>query len=219
MQYENNKKIITKRVAQIFQHGDVVNLGIGIPAAVAGDIPNDRTIILHSENGFLGMGPAPTENINKDLTDAGGNPSSILPGGCFFDSSIALGMMRGGHLDYTVIGFLEVDQTANIANYKVPGKMVPGMGGAMDLVAGAKCVIAVGHHLDKTGDCKLKRKCTLPLTGVGKVSIIVTDAAYFTFNNGKFVLEEVFAPYTKEFVLGTIDADIEVSPNFKIVEV
>ncbi|MGL6081524.1 MAG: 3-oxoacid CoA-transferase subunit B, partial [Gammaproteobacteria bacterium] len=200
MSHEFNKKVPLTRIGQLFQHGDYVNLGIGIPADVANYIPPDRTVILQSENGFLGMGPIP-EVPDKDLQTAGGQPSSILKGGCFFDSVSSFTMIRGGHLDYTVLGYLEVDQEQNIANYKIPGIRFPGMGGAMDLVVGAKKVIVVGTHLDKKGESKLLKKCSLPLTGMKAVYMVVTDAALFTFKSGKFFLEEVFEPYTVDWVI------------------
>lgn len=215
MNYTFNKKIALKRVAEIFNHGDCVNLGIGIPAEVGNYIPSDKVIILQSENGMLGMGPDP-EIPDKDLQTAGGTPTSILKGGCFFDSVISFTMIRGGHLDYTVLGYLEVDQYSNIANYMIPGKKVPGMGGAMDLVVGAKKVIVIGTHLDKHGNSKLLNKCTLPLTGSAAVDIVITDAAYFTFKDNKFFLEEVYAPYTVDWVVKNTAGDIIVSDDVKI---
>ncbi|MGL6082595.1 MAG: CoA-transferase, partial [Gammaproteobacteria bacterium] len=140
-------------------------------------------------------------------------------GGCFFDSVSSFTMIRGGHLDYTVLGYLEVDQNQNIANYKIPGIRFPGMGGAMDLVVGAKKVIVVGTHLDKTGESKLLKKCSLPLTGMKAVYMVVTDAALFTFKSGKFFLEEVFEPYTVDWVVEHTAGDVLVSDNVKIVKV
>ncbi len=218
MSYEFNKEVPLTRIGQLFKHGDFVNLGIGIPADIANYIPKDRTVILQSENGFLGMGPAPAVP-DKDLQTAGGQPSSILKGGCFFDSVISFTMIRGGHLDYTVLGYLEVDQEQNIANYKIPGVRFPGMGGAMDLVVGARHVIVVGTHLNKHGESKLLKKCSLPLTGAHAVSMVVTDAAMFTFKDGKFFLEEVFEPYTVDWVVKHTAGDVLVSEDVKIVKV
>lgn len=218
MKYECNKVVPLKRTAQLFKNGDYVNLGIGIPANVANYIPKDKTVILQSENGFLGMGPVPTEP-DKDLQTAGGQPSSILTGGCFFDSVISFTIIRGGHLDYTVLGYLEVDQEQNIANYKIPGVRLPGMGGAMDLVAGAKKVIVIGTHLDKNGHSKLLKRCSLPLTGAKAVSMVITDAALFTFQDNKFLLEEVFEPYTVEWVLENTAGDVIVSKDIQIKKI
>lgn len=218
MEYQFNKIVPMKRVAQMFNHGDNVNLGIGIPADIANYIPSDKTVALHSENGFLGMGKVP-EIADKDLQTAGGQPSSILKGGCFFDSVTSFSIIRGGHLDYTVLGYLEVDQNQNLANYKIPGVMLPGMGGAMDLVVGTKNVIVIGTHLNKKNESKLLKKCTLPLTGVGVVDTVVTDAAYFTFKDGKFFLEEVFEPFSVDWVLENTDGEIIVSNDVKVVKI
>ncbi len=218
MAYEFNKVVPLTRIGQLLQHGDYVNLGIGIPADIANYIPSDRTVILQSENGFLGMGPDP-KVPSKDLQTAGGQPSSILKGGCFFDSATSFTMIRGGHLDYTVLGYLEVDQHQNIANYKIPGVRLPGMGGAMDLVVGAKQVIVVGTHLDKKGESKLLKQCTLPLTGAKAVSMVVTDAALFTFKDDKFFLEEVFEPYTVDWVVENTAGDVLVSDDVKVVKI
>ena len=137
IEYVENKEIIARRIARIFKSGDVVNLGIGLPTLVANYLPEGVTVVLQSENGMLGLGPAPESgHEDKDLTNAGGASVTILAGGCFFDSATSFGIIRGGHVDYTALGVLEVDQEGNLANYKIPGKMVPGMGGAMDLVAG-----------------------------------------------------------------------------------
>lgn len=218
MVYSFNKEVALKRVAQIFENGAYVNLGIGIPAEVGNYIDPKTTIVLEAENGMLGMGGDP-EVAQADLQNAGGMPASILKGGCFYDSATSLAMIRGGHIDYTVLGYLEVDQHANIANYMIPGKMVPGMGGAMDLVAGVKKVIVIGTHLDKKGNSKLLASCKLPLTGAGVVSAVVTDAAFFSFKNDKFYLEEVFEPFSLEWVLQNTAGEVEVSKNLKILKI
>lgn len=218
MTYKFNKEVPLKRVAQLFKHGDYVNLGIGIPADVANYIPKDKTIILQSENGFLGMGATPPI-ADKDLQTAGGQPSSILEGGCFFDSVISFTIIRGGHLDYTVLGYLEVDQEQNIANYKIPGVRLPGMGGAMDLVVGAKKVVVVGTHLNKAGESKLLKKCSLPLTGAKAIYMVITDAALFTFKEGKFFLEEVFEPYSIDWVVENTAGEVLVSDQVKVVKI
>ena len=146
----DDKKVIAKRVAELLKDGDVVNLGIGLPTLVANYIPEGIDITFHSENGFLGLGPAPLEGEEDwELVNAGGMPSSIVPGGMFFDSATSFGIIRGGHVDATVLGAMQVDESRNLANYKIPGKMVPGMGGAMDLVVGAKTVIVAMIHTQK----------------------------------------------------------------------
>ena len=163
---------------------------------------------------MLGLGPAPAPGAeDKDLTNAGAAPVTILPGGCFFDSATSFGIIRGGHVDYTALGVLEVDQEGNLANYKIPGKMVPGMGGAMDLVAGSRVVIAATTHFEKSGASKLKRRCSLPLTAAREVDLVVTDLGYFQVLGGKFRLLEWFAPYTPEWIQERTDADIEVMSN------
>jgi len=211
IEYVENKEIIAKRIARIFKDGDVVNLGIGLPTLVANYIPGDITVILQSENGMMGLGPAPEKGKeDKDLTNAGAQPVSIMPGGCFFDSATSFGIIRGGHVDYTVLGVLEVDQEGNLANYKIPGKLVPGMGGAMDLVAGSRVVIAATTHLEKSGASKLKRRCKLPLTAAREVNLVVTDVGYFEVMGDKFYLIEYFDPYTPEWIQEHTDADVVV---------
>jgi 3-oxoacid CoA-transferase B subunit len=174
-------------------------------------VPREVTVILQSENGMMGLGPMPEKGKeDKDLTNAGGVPVTVLPGGSFFDSATSFGIIRGGHVDFTVLGVLEVDQEGNLANYKIPGKMVPGMGGAMDLVAGSKTVIAATTHLEKSGTSKLKKRCTLPLTAAHEVDIVVTDVGCFSFQAGKFLLEEYFPPYTPEWIIEHTDAEVVV---------
>lgn len=209
IEYVENKGIIARRIARFFKTGDVVNLGIGLPTLVGNFVPPDVTVILQSENGFIGLGPAPIPGEeDKDLTNAGGMPVTILPGGAFFDSATSFGIIRGGHVDYTVLGVLEVDQEGNLANYKIPGKMVPGMGGAMDLVAGSRVVIAATTYFEKSGQAKLKRRCALPLTAAGEVNFVVTDVGFFQIMGGKFRLMEYFPPYTPEWIIEKTDADI-----------
>jgi acetate CoA/acetoacetate CoA-transferase beta subunit len=216
LEYTENKEIIARRIALFFTSGDVVNLGIGLPTLVGNFVPKEVTVILQSENGMMGLGPMPEKGKeDKDLTNAGGVPVTVLPGGSFFDSATSFGIIRGGHVDFTVLGVLEVDQEGNLANYKIPGKMVPGMGGAMDLVAGSKKVIAATTHLEKSGTSKLKKRCTLPLTAAHEVDIVVTDVGYFTCTNGKFLLKEYFAPYTPEWILEHTDAEVVVDKGCK----
>ena len=156
MEYTPNKEIIARRIARIFQAGDVVNLGIGLPSLVGNYLPRDVPIILQSENGLMGLGPAPPPGQeDRDRVNAGGSPITLEPGGCFFDSATSFGIIRGGHVDYTVLGVLEVDQEGNLASHKVPGQRVPGMGGAMDLTIGARVVIAATLHFEPSGASRL----------------------------------------------------------------
>lgn len=185
----DNKELIARRVAQELKDGDVVNLGIGLPTQVVNYLPTDVHITLQSENGFLGLGPKTVDHPN--IVNAGGQPCGIIAGGATFDSAFSFVLIRGGHVDACVLGGLEVDQDANLANWMVPGKMVPGMGGAMDLVTGAKKVIIAMEHCTKNGEAKILRHCTLPLTAKGKVNMIVTELAVFEFRNGQLYLIEM----------------------------
>ncbi|MDC7125453.1 MAG: 3-oxoacid CoA-transferase subunit B [Spirochaetales bacterium] len=220
MEYKPNKNVIAKRIAGLLTDGSVVNLGIGLPTLVGNYVPEGVDIILQSENGFIGLGPVPEkDSIDPFLVNAGGSPVTMIDGGCFFDSSMSFGIIRGGHVDYTVLGVLEVDQDGNLANYKIPGKMVPGMGGAMDLTVGSKKVIAATVHFDKKGNSKLMKKCTLPLTAQKEVDILVTDVGYFEIKDGAFILKETFAPYTADFVKENTEANLIVAEDFKQVEI
>lgn len=220
MDYTPRKDVIAKRIARLFSNGNVVNLGIGLPTEVGNYVPEGVDIILQSENGFLGLGPAPAKGSEDPfVVNAGGAPVTLLTGGCYFDSATSFGIIRGGHVDYTVLGVLEVDQYGNLANYKIPGKMVPGMGGAMDLTVGSKKVIAATVHFDKKGNSKLMEKCSLPLTAQKEVDILVTDVGYFEIKDGAFVLKETFAPYTAEFVQDSTTANLVIAPDYRQVEI
>lgn len=203
------KTIIAQRVAQEFKDGDVVNLGIGIPTLAADFLPAGVSVTLQSENGFVGLAPLAGE-ANPDLVNAGGKPVSIIPGGAVFDSAMSFAIIRGGHVDVTVLGALEVDQEGNLANWMVPGKLVPGMGGAMDLVSGARKVIVAMEHTAKDGVSKILKKCTLPLTGKGVVNYIITNLCVFKVTMAGLILKETAPGVTVDEVRAKTEADFLV---------
>ena len=216
---DRKREVIVKRVAQELKDGDLVNLGIGMPTLVANYIPEGIDILLHSENGFVGLGPNPEPgNEDPDIVNAGGLPSSIVPGGAFFDSAMSFTIIRGGHLDVTVLGALQVDQEGNLANWMIPGKMVPGMGGAMDLVAGAKQVIIAMEHTAK-GNPKILKKCNLPLTAKGEVDLIVTDMGVIKVTPEGLLLTELAPETTVEEVINATEAELIISESLKVMDV
>ena len=206
------KNLIACRVAQELKDGDVVNLGIGLPTLIPDYLSEGIQITLQSENGFLGMGPLEGEPL-PNLVNAGGKPCGMVPGTAFFDSAMSFAIIRGGHVDVTVLGGLEVDQLGNLANWMVPGKMVPGMGGAMDLVTGAKNVIVAMEHATKSGGAKILKRCSLPLTAAGKVTSIVTELAVFRFADGQLVLTETAPGVSLDEIRAKTEADYVVSPD------
>lgn len=213
------KQFIAKRVAKELTDGDVVNLGIGLPTAVANYVPEGVNVLFQSENGFVGLGPAPAEGEeDKDIVNAGGQPVTILPGGTFFDSATSFGIIRGGHVDITVLGALQVDEKGNLANWMIPGKMVPGMGGAMDLVVGAKRVIVAMEHTVK-GNPKILKECNLPLTAAGEVDLIVTEMGVMEVTDNGLLLTEINPEYTVEDIKNATEAEITVSDNLIKMEV
>jgi len=202
--------VIARRIARELRDGMLVNLGIGIPTLVANFVPPGIRVFFQSENGLIGTGAPPAEGMHhRLLTDAGGKPVTALPGASTFDSAMSFGLIRGGHLHMTVLGGLQVDIAGRLANWMIPGKMVPGMGGAMDLVSGAKRVIVAMQHTAK-GKPKIVRKCTLPLTSVRPVDLVVTELAVISFPNGRATLAETAPGVSVEQVLAATEAALEV---------
>jgi acetate CoA/acetoacetate CoA-transferase beta subunit len=206
------KEQIARRVAMELKDGDVVNLGIGLPTMVANYIPKGIDVMLESENGFIGLG-AVGESTDPNLVNAGGQPCGIIPGGAMFDSAMSFALIRGGHVDVTVLGGLQVDQKGNLANWMIPGKMVPGMGGAMDLVIGAKKVIVAMEHCSKDGSAKILNYCNLPLTGKGVVDLIVTELGVFRVIKEGLLLEEIAQGVNIETVKSKTRADLIISKH------
>lgn len=208
------KDRIASRAAQELEDGDIVNLGIGLPTQIPKFLPPNVEITLQSENGFLGLGPLQGDPI-PNLVNAGGVPCGISPGAAFFDSAMSFALIRGGHVDVSILGGLQVDRHGNLANWKVPGKMVPGMGGAMDLVTGARRVVVVMEHCAKDGSPKILDQCTLPLTAAAKVHRIITELAVFDIEQGNLILVEAAPGETPESIASHTGATFKVSAQLR----
>ena len=207
------QSLIAQRVALELRSGDLVNLGIGIPSLVANYVPTGRNIFFQSENGLIGTGPVPGHGMEEPmLTDAGGRPIGALPGACTFDSAMSFGLIRGGHVNITVLGALQVDADGHLANWMIPGKMVPGMGGAMDLVSGAERVIIAMQHAAK-GKSKIVQKCTLPLTSARRIDLVVTDLAVIGFQGSRMTLLETAPGVSVAEVMAATEAELSVPDN------
>ncbi len=213
---EKIREIIAKRAAKEFKNGDVVTLGIGLPTEVANYIPQDMQVMFQSENGLLGGGKD-AELPDGRVINAGGGCVEVNEGACFYDSQMAFTLMRGGHIDATVLGALQVDEEGSIANWIIPGKFVPGMGGAMDLVVGAKKVIVVMEHMAKN-QVKIVKKCTLPLTAYKEVNLIITERCVLEVTRNGLVLTEINPMFSIDEIKNTMTADFSVSPDLKYMD-
>ena len=213
----SSKERIVKRAVQEIETGMNVNLGIGMPTLVANEIPSDYQVLLQSENGLLGIGPYPIEqDVDADLINAGKETVTTVAGASFFDSADSFAMIRGGHIDVAILGGMEVSEQGDLANWMIPGKMIKGMGGAMDLVQGAKRVVVIMEHVSKYGESKIKKVCTLPLTGKQVVHRLITDLAVFDFTEQGMVLIETAAGVSIEDIREKTEANFLISENLKI---
>ena len=213
----DKRLLVVQRAVQEIQNGMNVNLGIGMPTLIANYIPEDYQVMLQSENGLLGIGTYPLlEEVDPDLINAGKETVTIVPGGSCFDSAESFSMIRGGHIDLAILGGMEVDEQGNLANWMIPGKLVKGMGGAMDLVSGAKRVVVIMEHVNKFGETKIKKTCTLPLTGKGVVHRLITDLAVFDFTEEGMVLVELLGDTTLEDVQAQTEASFIVKVEAKM---
>lgn len=208
---------IVRRAVQEIENGMNVNLGIGMPTLVANEIPADYQVLLQSENGLLGIGPYPTESqVDADLINAGKETVTAVAGASYFDSAESFAMIRGGHIDLAILGGMEVSETGDLANWMIPGKMIKGMGGAMDLVQGAKRIIVIMEHMSKHGESKVKKVCTLPLTGQRVIHRLITDLAVFDFTPNGMVLVEKIAELSVEEIRARTEAAFTVSEGLKV---
>jgi len=206
---QDKRARIGARIAKELKDGDFVNLGIGLPTEAVNFIPEGVHVVFQSENGMLGVGASPVSGTeDKDMINAGGGFVTALPGASYFDSATSFAIIRGGHIDITVLGALQVDAQGNLANWMIPGKMVPGMGGAMDLVTGAKKVIVAMEHCDKYSNSKVLKECTLPLTAKGKVRVIITDMAVMEVSSNGLVLQEIAEGLTIDAVVKATEAEL-----------